>query len=341
MKLILHIGTEKTGTTTIQEFLDINREQLDRQGIAFLRSPGLTNHRKIATYSLDADHIDDHVIELGLQDEIKRKKWKEIFKNEFEQEIKNLPNRIHTVLISSEQLHSRLHKNSEVNNLFNLVKPLFDTIKIIVYLRRQDKVAVSLFSTACHAGGHRIEIIDSRPRGDNPYYNYLNLVEKWSSIFGKDSIKINLFEKESFYNNDLLQDFSHHINLEYTPNIIKPGNKNEQLSSKLQSCLLLFNRVYPKFENGKFNRENNQLRFKILNQLQSKYPGKGHLPSIKKAREFYDLFKTSNDELAKTYFNREILFSEEFNTYPLNECDFNLSFEIMEDLLNIIKKHSI
>ena len=72
---------------------------------------------------MDADRIDDHVMLLGLQDEKKRKKWKEIFKNEFEREIKYLPHKIHTVLISSEHLHSRLHKNSEVINLFNLVKP--------------------------------------------------------------------------------------------------------------------------------------------------------------------------------------------------------------------------
>ena len=31
--LVLHIGTEKTGTTTIQNFLKANRDQLRRQSV--------------------------------------------------------------------------------------------------------------------------------------------------------------------------------------------------------------------------------------------------------------------------------------------------------------------
>ena len=36
MKCILHIGTEKTGTTSIQDFLQINNKNLIRQNISSL-----------------------------------------------------------------------------------------------------------------------------------------------------------------------------------------------------------------------------------------------------------------------------------------------------------------
>ena len=41
MKAVLHIGTHKTGTTTIQSFLGANREKLRKQGI-FLSERGVT-----------------------------------------------------------------------------------------------------------------------------------------------------------------------------------------------------------------------------------------------------------------------------------------------------------
>ena len=33
MTIILHIGTHKTGTTTIQRFADLNRKELRRRGL--------------------------------------------------------------------------------------------------------------------------------------------------------------------------------------------------------------------------------------------------------------------------------------------------------------------
>lgn len=46
--VILHIGAEKTGTTTIQEFLTLNRERLLAQGVHFPMSVGLKNHTRLA-----------------------------------------------------------------------------------------------------------------------------------------------------------------------------------------------------------------------------------------------------------------------------------------------------
>lgn len=37
----LHIGTEKTGTTTLQSFLSKNRDALSKQGIIYPKSPGI------------------------------------------------------------------------------------------------------------------------------------------------------------------------------------------------------------------------------------------------------------------------------------------------------------
>src|ERR1700690_4476721 len=48
----LHIGTEKTGTTSIQNFLSKNRPRLKKQGIIYPRSPGNQSQRDLTVYAL-------------------------------------------------------------------------------------------------------------------------------------------------------------------------------------------------------------------------------------------------------------------------------------------------
>ncbi len=63
MKLILHIGTEKTGTTSIQNFLKLNRIKLKKHGYYIPKSPALPsgNHRWITLIAYDKDRTDDFI----------------------------------------------------------------------------------------------------------------------------------------------------------------------------------------------------------------------------------------------------------------------------------------
>ena len=64
--LILHIGTEKTGTTSIQEFLGINRAALAEQGLHVPEFLGARTHRWAAYMAENVDRIDHFSKELGL-----------------------------------------------------------------------------------------------------------------------------------------------------------------------------------------------------------------------------------------------------------------------------------
>jgi|GEM_PF-5297861 len=44
---------------------------------------------------------------------------------------------------------------------------------------------------------------------ERSFLAYRKIVERWSSVFGKDKIKERLFDKQAFYENDLLADFAH------------------------------------------------------------------------------------------------------------------------------------
>jgi len=132
VKAVVHIGTEKTGTTTIKEFLHQNRDELVNQGVAYLRSLGLRENRKLATYCMN-NNIDDHVKDLGIISESKRDEWKERLRQDFDQEVQNLDRNISTVIIASEHFHSRLKTVDEITNLPDILKPHFNEIKIWLF----------------------------------------------------------------------------------------------------------------------------------------------------------------------------------------------------------------
>jgi hypothetical protein len=58
MKCILHIGTEKTATTLLQNWIYENEAGLAKAGIALTRSAGAPNNRKLV--SAHQREIDDY-----------------------------------------------------------------------------------------------------------------------------------------------------------------------------------------------------------------------------------------------------------------------------------------
>mgnify|MGYP002633368724 CR=1 FL=1 len=108
-KLVLHIGTEKTGTTSIQSFLDLNREVLRMNGFYVLKSEGAINHRSVPSYCM-SDEIfkDDFFNDRGMKSIDAINNFKTKFKKAFDEELRSIGSTIHTVVITSEHFHSRL-----------------------------------------------------------------------------------------------------------------------------------------------------------------------------------------------------------------------------------------
>ncbi len=58
MHCYLHIGTEKTGTTLIQDFLCLNADKLASLDLAYLKSAGYPNNKWLVLAALDVDRRD-------------------------------------------------------------------------------------------------------------------------------------------------------------------------------------------------------------------------------------------------------------------------------------------
>lgn len=131
----VHIGCEKTGTSSIQKFLLENQQTLTSEGLYFPIECGLlSNHR---LHWIIEDNPDHHPFiydpESGLGDCLNA--GREKITEEHYSKVKAFQ-RDHThgshVVYSSEHLHSRVYDPQVIQNLKDWLSPLYDRIKVVV-----------------------------------------------------------------------------------------------------------------------------------------------------------------------------------------------------------------
>ena len=119
MICILHIVIEKTGTITLQHFLHINKNALLKRHYGVLSSVGTGNNRRLASYAITNDQLDDDYLSSNEIDNIEKKiSHDKSTEDLLAKEVETLRNKdCHKVLISSEHFHSRCVHDSKLNKL--------------------------------------------------------------------------------------------------------------------------------------------------------------------------------------------------------------------------------
>lgn len=202
-KLILHIGCEKTGTTSIQNSLFLNRKLLLKsEGILYPQSLGKRNHTKLAIYTCS----DDKNLTRFLFPDLSLDKFRQQVRQDFIQELANSD--AERVIISNEWLHPRVRHPDEFNRLKSLLDEVADKVEIVLYVRRQDKLAMSLYSTSLKAGNYKRFSFPSISDGKLPYYyDFLSIYRNWKSFFGAGNIQVRVFDRENLFKKDVVMDF--------------------------------------------------------------------------------------------------------------------------------------
>lgn len=303
-KLYLHIGMEKTGSTSIQESLYINRDYLLDQGVATLECGGLKNNRKFSLYALEKGAYDDYFIENNILTEEQRDNFDKSIETDFDLEMSLLPQNVETVIISSEHLHSRLRKTSEIARLHTLLSKYFDEIEIICYVREQSLVAASWYSTIVKSGNIRYknripkfsDYLKIWCKSENHYFNYYNILAKWSGVFGKDNINVRLFDRESFTNSSLIDDFYFSAGGLPAEGLEAISPKNESLSNLGLLLGRVLNDIFPRFT------PYSGIRYRLMNVLEVAFKGKPKLIDKQVYDTLYKHFENDNLKLSTEYF---------------------------------------
>ncbi len=167
--LFLHIGTHKTGTSALQTFLTRRGADLDRCGVHYVRA-GLG--QGIAHHSLSWAVRGQYIGENAVWDEARA----EIAAH------RHMP-----TAMSSEAFW--------FTDPEKLQPELKDAgpIRIVAYLRRQDRYLQSLYKQAVTGG---------RPQSFEDWYartgkrgDYLSIVRRWAEVFGPENIMLRPYDR--------------------------------------------------------------------------------------------------------------------------------------------------
>ena len=301
LKAIVHIGTEKTGTTSIQRYLYQNRAKLKGAGFHFLQCAGKKNNRALPAYCLDEHRRDDYFRDRGIQTLEQRQEFQRRFIKAFDSEICGLPQHVTTVIISSEHFHSRIRTEAELDNLSKLLTPYFDEIKIVCYLREQATTCKSYYSTHLKSGGTQSfsEFLE-RCRPENTYFNYHAMLANWERGFGFESLDVSLFLQERFLNGDLLDDFTAKIDAALVGELDKPrAVENESLRPFGQALARAVNIIFPR---STVMPDADVMRDRCKKIITQRLSGSGQLPSVEVQTSIFDSFIESNALVQRKFF---------------------------------------
>ena len=314
-RCIIHIGTEKTGTTSIQQFLANSRESLKTEGVIYPASAGPQGESQweFVAYA----HSEPWIKDFGKRFEIKSADDQADFKNKFhrrlENEFKSIA-RKDLLIISSEHFHSCLESIDEIERLKGFLEPWCSEIRILVYLRRQDRVAVSYYSTKLKGGNPNPVLFPKAAPGELPYYfDYLELYNRWSAVFGKTKIDIRLFESTELIGGDLLLDFCSSVGIEPRGAARVPRLNQSLNRDGLDFALALNRKVIGVAEEGVI-----KLHGELIGFIAREYSGYGAVASRREAVEFLEKFAVANEQLRSLAMPQraEPLFDSDFSSYP-------------------------
>lgn len=320
MRCTLHIGTEKTGTTTLQRLLRDNRDALYERGVYVPRAFGPLEHHHLVSYGLRPGRFFSPLAREGANTPEEIKALRAKVRADFKKELRPLQPDTNIVL-SSERCFSVLQRPREVERVVAMLSKFCDDIKVVVYLRPQHDLCASLYSTKLKNGFVDNDILPTDV-SNMPHLDYHATLETWASVVGHDNIDVRVFDRDELLNGDIGADFFANVLNLNVGDFESVSNENESLNVEGQLFLLALNEHLPRFDGDRLNKK----RGNIPKHISGAASGKGMLPTQDTAQQFYAQFADSNEKVREQWFpDRPSLFNASFSKYPESAAAYELS----------------
>jgi hypothetical protein len=257
MKIYVHIGLEKTGTTSVQQFLHKERESLVKHGILYPSTFGQTNHIKLSQSIINLKKKTPARKIFGIDSIESLNNFKEELKAAFMDEVdKSCPKKI---IISSEQLSALVSSKEEVCELEGFFRNINPSFTYLLTVRNQEDIMQSMYSTMIKSGYTQdFKIKDSNLKLLK--YNFSSLIDVFTSNSNAD-VKVSYFGKNK---NGEFNNFLDEINMILPEEVQIPINfvTNKSLGKDELNFLKDINSFLPKY-----GADDIVLRKKIINYL--------------------------------------------------------------------------
>ena len=153
--LVLHIGMEKTGSKSIQNWMSEKRDELVNEGWWVPRKLGQINHRLISYLGFSNKKRDDGTERRGIYTRRQMRHFKKGIIEKIKEEIADCKNnKCRGIIASTELISSRLITQKEINRLCKNLRNIgIGEILIVLYRRNPIDLIESKHSTAIEFEG--------------------------------------------------------------------------------------------------------------------------------------------------------------------------------------------
>jgi hypothetical protein len=243
MRVILHLGQSKTGTTSLQSFMATHRASLAKSGILYpdVYRRGIPldiqNHNSFAESLCGLKRFPGFSAE---------EYW-----GQFTEQFKK--SGCHTLLLSGESFWGapqiwRIPEGEEVlESHLKKIKKLKELIgpedcHLVLYLRRQDEWIDSNIPHLIRYEGllkHPVYQNDAQTVNElAPYLDYAPMLDMWEQTFGTSQISVIPYERDHLKNGDIVADFMERIGADHEVPSFKAKETNEHASLSLEFIVL-------------------------------------------------------------------------------------------------------
>jgi hypothetical protein len=296
---LLHIGAPKTGSSALQKFLACNRDALTRLGWEYpdvsLRGFG---HHDLA-FLVAGGYPEWALTQERTYDELLR-------------DLKSSVAESSKIIMSSENFYLFPNPQGVARMLEQATFPR-ETVKVVIYVRRQDDAHVSWYNQVVKAQGYT-GTIDDCIAENRELWDYAARLEAWSEVFGRNNLIVRPYQSKDLVEGDIMLDFLRLAGLSREVFDYPEETVNTRINRDILEFQRIVNRLplTPK-EKRRFHKE--------LIELTSATESMGlfadcPLLTVTRRREILSAYTDVNAQLARTYLGREWLFDETLQNVP-------------------------
>ena len=314
MRAVFHIGRPKCGTTSIQVFLQENRDRLSAQGVLYSRSDDEISSQwefPIAALCRNEQDIPDPFVSrlLGFHNQADQIAYSAAKLSEFDQLLEKHSATHHTWVGSSEHAVPYLRNPEQVAALDTMLKERFDEVRYVLHVRRQEDLIASAFAEGVRRGnGIGLNEYVGRVLKKNRF-NHMWLTRIWTGVIEKDNLSVRLLESDALIDGDLCRDFASILDVDAS-DFTFPDPANTGPAKRTLPYVLFLNRKIA--DAGQRSPIRRQIRDTGVNFV-NRFFGNG--PKMKLDRDtmaqIRKHYAASNEKLRKAFFpERPELFPE-------------------------------
>jgi hypothetical protein len=260
--LHLHIGSHKTGTSSIQATFFGSRERLRDLGIDYFGFSA--NHSQPMLWRFGTQRF-THPVTVGARmsrEDVLR--TADAVDRELRDFLRNPP--FPTKVISGEEISTL--GESDVAQIKAFLANFSERVHVIIYVRNYYDYMNSEIQELVKWGWTLPDLKAAIARGQVVQPNYKGRIQKFITHFGRENVTVRIFHRDRLKQGDLFTDFCDAIGAPAARDVLSIKTTNKSLSASSVRLLSLYNEAFPARVEGTLNPARTEKMKNCLSEIE-------------------------------------------------------------------------